>query len=366
MRTKAAVLYEPGKPLVIETIDLEGPKEGEVLVKYGAAGLCHSDLSIITGVLNSPRPIVLGHEGAGVVQEIGPGVTRVKPRDHVGLAWVPVCGNCYYCLRNHPHLCVNKDLVRTGTMLDGTYRTTKANQNIGKQLGVGSFSEYNVVNEESCIPIEPDIPFEVAAVAGCAGMTGVGAALNTAQVSKGGSVAVLGVGGVGLCIIQGAVLGNATTIIAIDVLDNKLEYARQFGATHCINSAKEDPVKKVMEITNGIGTDYAFEAIGKEVTTRAAFNLIRRGGKAIIVGIPNADTTITIPIIDVTLGEKQLRGSSYGSMNIRVDLPNLLSLYKTGRLKIEEMISNRYSLEEINQGFDDLKSGKNIRGVVIY
>ena len=365
MKTKAVVVTEFDKPLVIDEVELEGPKKNEVLIKYQAAGLCHSDWSLIKGILKYPLPIVPGHEGAGVVQEVGAGVTKVKPGDHVVLAWVPVCGHCYYCLHGQPYLCLNKDKTRTGTMLDGTCRMKKGHQNIGKMVGVGSFSEYNVVNEENVIPIDPDIPFEVAALVGCAVMTGVGAVINTAKVKLGSSVAVVGIGGVGLYVIQGAVLANATTIIAIDILDNKLDYARQFGATHVINASKEDPVARVKEITDGIGADYSFEALGKTETALAAFNMIRRGGSAVIVGVPALENTITLPLFEFPILEKNLLGCYYGSGDVRADLTTLLNLYKTGRLKITETITNRYNLENINQGFEDLESGKNVRGVVL-
>ena len=367
MKTKAAVVYEYKKPMVIEELELGGPNERELLVRYKAAGLCHSDLSVINGVLTlPPLPCVLGHEGAGVVQEVGRGVTRVKPGDHVLLMWVPVCGQCYYCLRGQPYLCVLKDTTRSGTMLDGTYRLKKGNQNIGKMVGVGSFSEYNVVNEESVLPIDPDIPFEVAAITGCAVVTGVGAVINKARVKPGSSVAVVGIGGVGLSVVQGALLASATKIIAIDILDNKLEFAKQFGATHVINASREDPVEKAMEATEGIGADYAFEALGKSETALTAFKLIRRGGYAVIVGVPALDDMLTLPLYELPLMEKSILGCYYGSDDIRIELKTLLDLYKNGRLKIDELITSRYSLEEINTGFKDLESGKNARGVVIY
>lgn len=367
MKTKAAVVYEYKKPMVVEELELDGPKEREVLVKYEAAGLCHSDLSVMNGVITMPPlPCVPGHEGAGVVQEVGPGVTKVKPGDHVLLMWVPACGQCYYCLRAQPYLCLLRDKTRTGAMLDGTYRLKKGNQNIAKMVGIGSFSEYNVVNEESVLPIDPDIPFEIAAITGCAVVTGVGAVINKAKVSPGSSVAVVGIGGVGLNVIQGAVLANATKIIAIDILDNKLEFATQFGATHTINASKEDPVEKVMEATEGIGADYAFEALGKSETALTTFKLIRRGGYAVIVGVPGRDDKLTLPLFELPIMEKNVLGCYYGSGDMRIELKTLLELFKNGRLKIDELITSRYSLEEINTGFKDLESGKNARGVVIY
>jgi len=368
MKIKAAVLYEYDKPLVIDELELDGPKEKEVLVRFKAAGLCHSDLSVITGVLapNPPLPCVPGHEGAGIVEEVGPNVTRVKPGDHVLLLWVPVCGHCYYCLRGQPYLCALKDVTRTGVMLDGTYRLRKGDKNIHKFVGVGSFSEYNVVNEESLLAIDKDIPFDVASITGCAVLTGVGAVLNTAKVKLGSSVAVVGIGGVGLNVIQGSVLANAAKIIAIDILDNKLELAKQFGATHVVNASKEDPVQKVLDLTEGRGADYAFEVLGKPETALTTFNLIRRGGSAVIVGVPGLEDKITLPLIQFSLMEKNMMGCYAGSSNALVDLKSLLDLYKCGRLKLDELITTRYKLEDINAGFDDMVSGKNARGVVIY
>jgi S-(hydroxymethyl)glutathione dehydrogenase/alcohol dehydrogenase len=367
MKTKAAVLYEYGKPLVIDEVELLPPKEKEVLVKYAAAGLCHTDLSVLKGAWTMPPlPCVPGHEGAGLVQEVGPGVTKVKPGDPVLLMWVPICGRCFYCLRGQPYLCAEKDKTRGGVMLDGTHRLRKGALNIHSMLGVGSFSEYNVVSEQSILPITADIPFDVAAVAGCGVMTGVGAVINKAKVKPGSTVAVMGVGGVGLNVIQGAVLANATKILAIDLLENKLQMAKLFGATHVINASREDPLSKVMEVTNGIGVDYAFEVIGNAETTLTAYKLIRRGGYVVVVGLPNLQATLTVPLYEIPLMEKSILGCYYGSGDSRVDLITLLDLYKTGRIRLEQLITRRYPLEEINTGFKDLETGKNVRGVVIY
>ena len=367
MKTKSAVLYEYGKPLQIEELDLDRPKDKEVLIKYEAAGICHTDLSIINGILTAPPlPAVLGHEGAGVVQEVGSNVTRVKPGDHVAALWVPMCGECYYCLKGQPFLCAEKDKVRSGTMLDGSHRLHKGDKAINAQMGIGTFSQYNVLSEKSVLPIDRDISFDVASISGCAVMTGVGAVLNKAKIEPGSSVAVIGIGGVGLNIIQGAVLANATTIIAIDVLDNKLDFAKEFGATHAINSSKEDPVAKVMEITGGIGADYSFEALGKSQTASTAFKIIRRGGTAIIAGIPPLDEGLTLPLFEFSLLGKNLLGTYYGAGDVRVQLTTILKLYKKGRIKLDELITKRYSLEEINTAFADLSSGKNARGVVVF
>ena len=365
MKTRAAVLYEYRKPLVIDELDLDGPKEKEVLVKYKVAGLCHSDLSVIGGVPLPPVPCVIGHEGAGVVQEVGAGVTKVKPGDHVLLMWVPVCGQCYYCLKGLYSFCVNKQMVSGGTMLDGTYRLKKGTQNIRTMWGVGSFSEYNVVNELSVLPIEPKITFDVALL-GCAVMTGVGAVINTAKVKPGSSVAVVGVGGVGLNVIQGAILAGATKIIAIDMIDGKLEMAKALGATHFINASREEPVERVMEITSGIGVNYAFETSGSHEGAYTCYKVIGRGGYAVIVGMPGADAEITLPVSEFPILEKNILGCNYGSGDIRRDLEMLIDLYTIGRIKLSDLVTKRYSLEEINEGFEDLKLGKNARGVIVY
>jgi len=367
MKTKAAVLYEYGKPLVIDELELDSPREKEVLVRNKAAGICHTDLSLINGVSRiSPLPCIPGHEGAGVIQEIGQRVTNVKPGDHVLLLWVPVCGTCYYCLRGQPYLCMEKDKTRGGAMTDGTYRLRKGSQDIHSMMGVGCFSEYNVVTERNVLPIDPSIPFNIAAVVGCGVITGVGAVINKAQVKPGSSVAVMGAGGVGLNVIQVAILANATKIVAIDILDNKLELAKLFGATHVINASREDPIEKVMEITEGIGVDYAFEVIGSAETTLTAYKLIRRGGYAVVVGVPGLDAKLTLPLAEIPVMEKSILGSFYGSGDIRIELMTLLELYKAGRIQLEQLITNRYRLEEINTGFKDLEAGKNARGVIVY
>lgn len=367
MKTKAAVLYEYGKPLVIDELELDPPREKEVLVRYKAAGLCHTDLSVINGVARiAPLPCIPGHEGSGVVQEVGPGVNKVKPGDHVLLMWVPVCGRCYYCLRDQPYLCAEKDKNRGGTMPDGTYRLRKGPQDIHSMMGVGCFSEYNVVTETCVLPIDPNIPFDITAIVGCGVITGVGAVINKAKVRPGSSVAVMGAGGVGLNVIQGAVMANATRILAIDILDNKLELAKVFGATHVINASREDPLKKALEITNGIGVDYAFEAIGSAETTLTAYKLIRRGGSVVVVGIPDLEANLTLPLAEIPVMEKSILGSFYGSGDIRIELITLLELYQAGRINLENLITNRYRLEEINDGFKDLEAGKNARGVIIY
>ncbi len=366
MKTKAAVLYEYKQPLVIDELDLEGPKQGEILVEVKAAGICHTDLSVMHGVLSvPPPPCVPGHEGAGIVREVGPGVENVRKGDHVLFIWVPRCGQCYYCQRNQPYLCVQRDLTRAGTMLDGTTRLTKDGKDIFSMTGLGTFKKHTVVSQHSVLHIDSSIPFEIAALTGCGVITGVGAVLNTANVQPGSSVAVVGIGGVGVNVIQGAVLAGATKIIAIDLLESKLQEALKMGATHTINAGKEDAKERVFEITDGFGADYAFDLVGGSRGAEIALSLIRRGGSSVIIAVPSIEQKAIVPLTEFVVTEKKLLGCYYGSSNLNIDLHTLMDLYALGRLKIEELISDRYALEDINQGFDDMVSGKNMRGVVV-
>lgn len=365
MKTTGAVLYEYNSPLVIEELDLEAPKQGEVLVEIKSAGICHSDLSVLTGVFTMPPlPCIPGHEGAGIVREVGPGVEKVKSGDHVLLLWVPTCGSCYYCLRGQPYLCQLRDQTRGGVMPDGTHRLTKGGRKIFNMVGVGTFNRFNVVSQNSILPIDSDIPFEIAALTGCGVMTGVGAVLNTAKVKPGDSVVLIGSGGVGINVIQGAVLAGATKIIAVDLLDSKLALAKHFGATHTINPGKENLEEKVLEITGGIGADFAFDVVGSPKLVKVATGLIRRGGSVVMVGLGPVDQKLDIPMTPLLVMEKSLLACYYGSSNLNTDLTTLLELYKIGRLNLDELITARYGLEDINQGFADLVAGKNLRGVV--
>lgn len=367
MKTKAAVLYEYNQPLVFEEIDLQAPRAGEVLVEMKAAGLCHSDIALMTGALPLPLPCIPGHEGAGVVREVGSGVTQIKVGDHVLSLWVPSCGKCFYCLRGQPYLCDLKMLSNAGVMKDGSCRLSdKGGKDIRKMCGVGTFSQFQVMDEEALLVIDPEIPFDVAAISGCAVVTGVGAALNTAKVAPGETVSITGVGGVGINIVQGAVLANAATIIAIDVLDEKLDLAKKYGATHVINASKEKVKRRVFEITEGRGVDYAFEALGRAESTQEAFGLTRRGGYLVVVGIAGPKVTLELPYHQIPLVDRSILSCHYGSSNTRVDLPAIHSAYRKGRLNLDDQITNRYTFDEIEQGFADLKSGKNLRGVVLY
>jgi S-(hydroxymethyl)glutathione dehydrogenase/alcohol dehydrogenase len=350
--------------LAIEELSLLPPRKGEVRVRYAASGVCHSDLHYIKGDRLHPMPVVLGHEGAGVVEEVGPGVTQAQPGDHVILSLVPACGQCSYCVRGQPNLCSVRYRLR-GTLPDGTTRLRKGNDEIKHFGGVSSFAEYGIVAETSLVKIAPDMPLDKAALVGCCVTTGVGAALWTARVEPGSSVAVIGCGGVGLNVIQGAALAGAERIMAIDVVPSKLEYAEVFGATHTINAQETDPVQAVRDLTAGEGADYAFEVIGLTQTAQQALLCTRRGGKAVIVGvIPHGQQLSIDP--DFLHQDRMLLGCTYGSANIRAAMPKLMDLYMAKKLKLDELVSRTYRLEEINTAFAALEQGEVARSILQY
>jgi S-(hydroxymethyl)glutathione dehydrogenase/alcohol dehydrogenase len=360
---KAAVLYRPGEPLVIEDLHLAPPKAGEVRVRVAANGACHSDLHVMTGDMRMPLPIVLGHEGAGIVVDVGPGVTTVKEGDHVVLSFSPVCGTCYSCTLGKPHLCETRPQA-PGVLLDGTTRLRKNGQEVFHFAFTASFAEETVVPESCAIKIREDIPLDRACFVGCGVMTGVGAAINTAKVQPGSSVAVIGCGGVGLNVIQGAALAGARQIIAIDLLANKLEFAKTFGATHCINPSQDDPWKAVLELTGGRGVDYAFEVISSAKTIELAFKMTARGGVCTIVGVAPEGARISLNPNVFTMMEKTLKGSYYGSTRPRIDMPRLLDMYMDGKIKIDELVSRTFPLEGVNEAYELLKRGDVARSVV--
>ena len=362
---KAAVLYELKTPLKVEDVDLDNPKAREVRVKIAANGVCHSDYSVIHGVLRSPLPVVLGHEGAGIVEEVGPEVNLVKAGDHVVLSFAPYCGRCYYCAIGRPVLCENMRITMgKGTLLDGTCRLKKNGKDIHHMAGLSSFAQYAVVPEIACITIPNHMPLDKACLVGCGVMTGVGAAINTAKVEPGSSAVVVGCGGVGLNVIQGCALAGAGTIIAVDLMENKLEYARQFGATHTINPSRQDVVKTVRSLTEGRGADYAFEVIGLSKTIEQAYACARQGGTTVVVGAPSREAMVTLPASSF-LTEKVIKGSVYGSARPRVDMPRLIDLYMNKKLKLDELVTRTYSLDEVNEAMTALEKGEVARSVIV-
>lgn len=361
---KAALCRAHNTPVVIEPVTVDGPKRGEVMVKLGACGVCHSDLSAITGTIALPLPLVLGHEGAGVVEEAGEGVSGLMKGDHVIFSFIYMCGRCRFCVSGRPVLCLEQGKALT-TPLEGTPRVRDARgQPLNIFSGCGSMAEYATVSAENLIKIDPKIPLDCAALVGCGVTTGVGAVFNTAKVEPGSSVAVFGCGGVGLSVIQGARIAGAEKIIAIDTLQPKLEMAKRFGATDSILFT-EDPTKALKKMTGG-GPDYAFECVGSGELAAAAYRAIRRGGLAVVVGVAKPSDSTSVRTMTLPFEEKTLTGSYFGSCVPRVDFPRMLSLYMAGRLKLEELITQRYSIDEAPQAFADLQAAKNARGVIVF
>jgi Zn-dependent alcohol dehydrogenase len=308
-----------------------------------------------------PIPCVLGHEGAGVVEEVGPGVTRVAPGDHVVLNWVPYCGSCWYCTSGRMYLC-EMGYVKAMT----SEAVSRNGSGIGQMAGVGTMAEFALVSENSCIPLDRDIPLDRACLIGCGVMTGVGAVINTAHVQPGESVAVFGVGGVGLNVVQGAAIVGADPIIAVDMNDKKLAFAKQLGATHTVSASGSDPVSAIQELTGGRGVDYAFEVIGRPEVVLQAFLATRRGGKAVVVGVTGPTDMVAVPGMLLSLAEKSLIGSLYGSANMARDVPRLVSLYRAGKLKLDELVSRRFKLSQVNDAFTALEKGEVVRGVITF
>ena len=360
MQAKAAILRGPGTPLAVETVIVDEPGPGQVRVKLSACGLCHTDLSVLQSVLPQADPLVLGHEGAAIVEAVGPGVTNVVPGDHVILSWRSQCGYCEMCQVGWPALCTNIQYPKERPTLRGS--GTQINQ----MVGIGSFGSYQIAHESAAVPIDKDIPFPQAALVGCGVTTGVGAAINTAKVQPGTTAAIFGAGGVGLNVIQGCAIAGATTIIAVDLLDFKLDLAKEFGATHTINASQDDPVAKIKELTGGHGAHYAFEAIGLvEQPFIQSIQCTRPRGISVWVGHAPHGTPVTIDARDLML-EKTIIGSMYGSSQPMVTFPRLLDLYKSGKLKLDELISRTYPVEQINEAFEALGNGEVARSTLSF
>jgi len=362
---KAAILYEVGKPLEVADVSVQKPKAGEVLVRVAAAGVCHSDLHVMHGDLPANLPVVIGHEGSGVVEAIGEGVTSVAPGDHVILVWRAPCGQCFYCQRNKPVLCDAGTKIRfTGRLNDGTSRFSRNGDEIKHFSGVSSFAEQTVLPEQGVVKIRKDVSIEKAALVGCAVMTGVGAVINTAKVEPGSRVVVFGAGGVGLNVIQGAALAGCEQIVAVDLLDNKLEYAKQFGATHTLNGKTENVIEAVKDLTDGLGADYAFDAIGNIKILEQGLQLIRKDGALVCVSMPPSEQQFAFTVFPFILAEKRILSSIYGSCDPWIDFPKLLNLYKAGKLKLDELVSREYPIEQVNEAFRALEAGEVARSIV--
>ncbi len=366
MQTKAAVCHGPHVPFKIETLDLKPPQNGEVLVQMSAAGVCHSDWHLVTGATVHPMPVVPGHEGAGVVMAVGDGVSHIKPGDHVALNWAPSCGSCFYCLNGKPNLCETyTGPIWAGTMLDGTTRLSLDGAPVYHFSGLACFSEYAVVPAVSCVPMPKEVPMTVAALIGCAVTTGVGAALYTAGVRPGSTVAVFGAGGVGLSIIMGARLAGASRIIAVDRSEAKGDLAQAFGATHVL-MAGPSTVDEIKRLTGNRGADFTFEAIGIPAVQEESLAATRPGGMVIFVGLSAMGSSTNLPGAIIARQEKTIKGSYYGSTDPRRDFPFLADLYLQGKLDLDQMITRTYSLDQINEAYEDMLKGEGARGVIVF
>lgn len=371
-KIKAAVLekmgaappYASSQPLKIDRFDLDDPGPGEVLVRVRAAGLCHSDLSVINGDRPRPTPMVLGHEAAGEVEALGEGVDDLAVGDHVVMVFVPSCGHCVPCSEGRPALCEPGAAANTaGTLLSGKRRLHRHGHDVHHHMGVSAFAELTVVSRRSLVKIDPSLPFDEAALFGCAVLTGVGAVINTAKVRAGSSVAVIGLGGVGLNSLLGASLAGAREIVAIDLHEDKLGIARQLGATLDFNAADPDCIAKVKEATKG-GVDYAFEMAGSVKAMDLAYRITRRGGVTVTAGLPPPDHSFALPQVNLVAEERTVMGSYIGSCVPTRDLPRLIQLYRIGKLPVDRLLTDRLALEDINEAFDRLASGHTIRQVL--
>lgn len=363
MRTiRAAVLHEFGEPLVVEELQLDPPKAGEVLVRMAASGVCHSDLHVVQGIHPTDLPVVLGHEGAGVVEEVGPGVAGLAPGDHVLLTWLPYCGHCKQCARGWPNRCENTAWYDS-TMEDGTCRLHSNGRQV-HHYNTSSFAERSVVPARTAVKVDPDLSLTELALMGCAVMTGVGAVLNTARVRPGDAVAVVGCGGVGLNVVQGARIAGAGTIIAIDRIAAKLELARELGATAVVDASAVDPVDAVQQLVPG-GVDHAFEALGRPETIETALALTGRGGQSVLIGMAPPDVRVGLDALTMTFEERCVRGSWYGSCVPLRDIPLLVALYRQGRLRLDPLITP-CTLDDVNDAFGRMQAGERARSVIVY
>ena len=373
MKTRAAVIHEmekprpyaTSKPMVIEELDLDPPGPGEILIRVRAAGLCHSDLSTINGDRPRQMPMVLGHEAAGEVLELGPNVRDMAVGDHVILVFVPTCGHCMPCMEGRPALCEPGFKANgAGTLLSGATRLRRNGKPVFHHVGVSAFAEYAVVARESVVRIDKSLPFEDAALFGCAVITGAGAVINTAKVPPGSTVAIVGLGGVGLMSLLAAKLSGVRATIAIDMLDDKLRLAKQLGATHTVNARDPKCVEIVQDLTQG-GVDFAFEMASSVKALELAYKVTRRGGTTVTASLPHPAHTMALPATNLVAEERTVKGSYVGSCVPARDIPRFISLYQQGLLPVDRLMSERIGLDDINAGFDRLADGGTVRQILV-
>ncbi len=358
---KAAVLYKYNQPLVIEEVTIGEPQVGEVLIRMAASGICHSDINVVKGDEQQDLPVILGHEAAGYVEAVGENVTHVKAGDRVAAALWRSCGRCYYCASGTPSLCDAAHVLDSETRV----HDLKGNP-IRQGMRVASWAEYIIVDQSQVFPVPQYMPLETAALMGCGVITGVGAVINTAQVEVGSSVVVLGLGGVGINAVQAARLAGARHIIAVDLLDSKLETAREFGATHLVNATKENPVQVVKSLTQDRGADYVFVTVGSERAISQSFEMLRKRGTAVIIGLVPNNGTAPLPVRQVALTEVRVLGSFLGSTRLTSAFPQLVELYQQKRLKLDELITATYPLESINEAIAIVDRGEAVRNVITF
>jgi alcohol dehydrogenase (nicotinoprotein) len=366
MKTRAAVMWEAGKPWEVVELDLDPPKAGEVLVRFVASGLCHSDDHVRTGDLPSRYPLVGGHEGAGVIEQVGDGVYDVEVGDHVVCSFLPTCGKCRMCSTGHQNLCDMGALLMDGCLPDHTFRFHSGEQDLGAMCMLGTFSERAVVSRNSIVPIEKDIPLDKAALVGCGVPTGWGAAVYTADIAPGDSVVVFGIGGIGINSVQGAKHAGARHVIAVDPIELKRQKALEFGATHAVPTA-EEAAALALELTWGVGADSAIVTVGivDATVVEQAFNVTRKGGTTVIVSVgPIFDNTVQVSGAMLALFQKTIKGSLFGGCNPMYDIKKILGLYRDGQYKLDELITREYTLDQVNQGYEDMLAGINLRGVI--
>ena len=363
---RAAVLDAPNTPVSVQEIDIRGPRRGEVLVRIAACGVCHSDLSIVDGSFPSPMPVVLGHEAAGVVEAIGDDVSSVAVGDQVVLTPLPACGQCYFCTRHQPTLCsVYGASLFSALLTDGTSPLSRNGELVYRGLATAAWAEQAIMPEVGVVKVDADVPLDVACVLGCAVQTGVGAVLNTAKVEEGATVLVLGAGGIGIAVTQGARLAAASRVIVVDPVAERRDAALRFGATDVCDPAADDPIAMAFALTNGIGVDYAFEAAGQAALIEQGIMATRAGGTIVCVGAPPIDQGISIPgVVGFTAMEKKLIGCLLGSVHAQRDIPRLVALWKAGRLDLEGMITNRLPLDDTEGALDLMRNREGIRTVL--
>ena len=368
MKTRAAVIVEAGKPFEIEELDLDGPRENEVLIRYTHAGLCHSDLHVTTGDFPARLPMVGGHEGAGIIEEVGPGVTRVKPGDHVVCSFIPNCGTCRWCATGQQAICDWGATILEGHLPPDRFPRTGPRGDYGGMCMLGTFAEYGTIHQNSAVRVDDDLPLDKAVLVGCGVTTGWASSVYAADVRPGETVVIYGIGGIGINAVQGAAYAGAANVIAVDPLENKRTKATELGATHTASS-NDEAHQLAFDLTRGVGADKAVITAGvvKQPEVSAAFDAIRKGGTVVLTGMGSlTELTVQLPGTVMALYKKTVKGTLFGDANPTTDIPKLLGLYRSGALKLDELITRTYTLDQVNQGYEDLEAGRNIRGIIVH